>query len=299
MHLALGAFEPLKGRGVGAEDLLCKGAEPQIAASYMLGNVPHLDEDDVGHCMAMWVRMNREVKGRIEWWFLVPSVGLAIELRHGCLLSWEGARVGHCTAVPQGVHESDALLSLYVGRYSRAGGVAARRAEFRDAVAVRDAQRKAGCELALVPGESVWVQYEPFTGSAGWLRATGELERYASAGDAGVPADVTAPGRHALVSWTGPHGPARGTTAWFPEATVHAAFVRAGAVAATPDWAAGCELVGKRIRVYFVCDDALYPGCVTAYDPDEGYVVDYDDGDRTEGELFWDSGAAGFVMCSD
>ena len=148
--------------------------------------------------------------------------------------------MAHCTAVPRGVHEADALLSLYVGRYNGAEGVAARRTAFLAALAVRNAQRAAGCEVALVPSESVWVRYEPSARSNGWLRATGELERYALAGDAGVPADLTGPGRYALViRWTGAHGPAKGDTAWFEEAAVQASFVRAGAVEATPVWAVG------------------------------------------------------------
>ena len=82
MHLALGAFAGLKGCGVGAETLLAPGFNPQCACSCNLGNVEHLDKHDVGHCMTMWVRQQHDRKGRIEWWFLVPSVGLAIELRH-------------------------------------------------------------------------------------------------------------------------------------------------------------------------------------------------------------------------
>ena len=58
--------------------------------SYWLGNAMHNDRDG-DRSFAVWV-------GRGYTWLLFPRHGLAIKLMHGTWISWDGARLPHCTA---------------------------------------------------------------------------------------------------------------------------------------------------------------------------------------------------------
>ena len=74
--------------------------------------------------------------------------------------------------------------------------------------------------------------------------------------------------------------------------------MRAGAVADVPYEARAHALVGRRIRVFWPAEDALFAGTVIAYDAvARQHTVRYDDGDVYTWALFWPrSGQPAFVL---
>ena len=76
-----------------------------------LGNAEHIDPD--GHrSYAVWLSKLGHAGVSRSWWLLFPRHGVAIELCHGCWISWDGRQQPHCTAVPD-VAEGDRLMSLF------------------------------------------------------------------------------------------------------------------------------------------------------------------------------------------
>mmetsp|Transcript_5721 Transcript_5721/g.15228 ORF Transcript_5721/g.15228 Transcript_5721/m.15228 type:complete len:227 (+) Transcript_5721:712-1392(+) len=216
----------------------------------------------------------------LSWYFLFPEYGVAVGIRDGTAISWDGRVVGHCTSVPRGLHASDALLSLFVGRYERVEHAHARRHEMQLALACMHAARGARTFRSIIPDEVVWVRWP--TDDGGWRRATATLVRWTDAGEA-------------LVRWSGQHGGARGTTTTFDAQFAADCIVRAGAIAEVPDELTGASLIGRRVRAYFPAMDELYAGKVTAW-CDGVHRVEYDDGDVSTWSLYWPSGAPGFVL---
>ena len=77
--------------------------------SESLANKEHNDNDAV-RSYAWWGCHN---PGKSHgWWLLFPRWGVAIALKHGTFVSWDGRECAHCSAVPQ-VEEGDNLLSLF------------------------------------------------------------------------------------------------------------------------------------------------------------------------------------------
>lgn len=71
-----------------SEDLICSS---------------HHDVNDKSMCVSFWVkRTNGQVK---DWYFILPNVtmngkkGLVIKLFHGCVVSWDGRIIRHCSTV--------------------------------------------------------------------------------------------------------------------------------------------------------------------------------------------------------
>ena len=91
-----------------------------------LGNAEHIDPDGF-RCYAVWLSKLGHAGSSRSWWMLFPRHGLAIELCHGCWISWDGRVQPHCTAVPQ-VAEGDRLLSLFCSLPANAMGVLERKA---------------------------------------------------------------------------------------------------------------------------------------------------------------------------
>ena len=91
-----------------------------------LGNAEHIDPDGF-RCYAVWLSKLGHAGSSRSWWMLFPRHGLAIELCHGCWISWDGRVQPHCTAVPQ-VAEGDRLLSLFCSLPANAMGVLQRKA---------------------------------------------------------------------------------------------------------------------------------------------------------------------------
>lgn len=83
------------------------------AASIDLANAAHVDPEDDSRSFAIWVTSNPQLPPPTCWFFLLPDVGLAIELWDGVGISWDGRAVKHCTAVQQS-DPRDALMSLFV-----------------------------------------------------------------------------------------------------------------------------------------------------------------------------------------
>ena len=80
---------------------------PTVVISKDLGSAAHIDPGDEGHCCTVW--FEKETGSAQNWYLLFPHVlvwhdekeydGLVIQLFHGCLVSWEGAKLRHCSSV--------------------------------------------------------------------------------------------------------------------------------------------------------------------------------------------------------
>jgi hypothetical protein len=200
----------------------------------------------------------------------------------GCAGSWDGRRLSHCSAVPQGVSEGDALLSLWVGAKRVACDAHARQAEMRDALRARERSEWVR-GLAWRAGDVVWVKWtadgEQMGGSV-WRRATGVVE------------PVLPLGGGLTLSW--PDETGREIT--LDAKTVRERVVHAGVVGPRPD-EAGLLLVGRRVRVYWPFraggggrgprgENRVFAGLVVACDGESGmHLVRYDDGDELWEEL--------------
>jgi hypothetical protein len=80
-----------------------------IDTSDDLGNAAHYEVHDASQGFSVWTEDNPGTA--TNWYFLMPNVhgvnnggthynGIAINLRHGTAISWDGRVVRHCTAVP-------------------------------------------------------------------------------------------------------------------------------------------------------------------------------------------------------
>ena len=74
-----------------------------IMISKNLGNSAHLDYNDASMSLAVWVE--ERVGGATNWFFVMPNLrlndklGVVIQLFHGCVISWDGQLIKHCTSV--------------------------------------------------------------------------------------------------------------------------------------------------------------------------------------------------------
>ena len=85
-----------------------------IDMSINLGNSSHFDVHDASQGFSVWTE---EIRGRgANWYFVMPNLhgmkpngqpfaGIAIKLRHGVAISWDGRIIRHCTSLskPDGV----------------------------------------------------------------------------------------------------------------------------------------------------------------------------------------------------
>ena len=102
-----------------------------------LGNAMHVDPD--GHrSYAVWLSALGHAGASRSWFLLFPRHGLAIELCHGCWISWDGRVQPHCTAVPD-VAEGDRLMSLFCSLPANAMNVLERANSWRDVMHERQA----------------------------------------------------------------------------------------------------------------------------------------------------------------
>ena len=84
-----------------------------FAFSIDLNNSMHMDIHDGWRSYAVWFRETRRAPPPKEWWLLFPAVGLAIELKEGVRVSWDGRHAMHCSISMPG--EGDHLYSMFVG----------------------------------------------------------------------------------------------------------------------------------------------------------------------------------------
>jgi hypothetical protein len=74
-----------------------------IMISRNLANASHLDINDKSRSFAIWVEKRKGKAG--NWYFVMPDVsingskGVIIKLFHGCVISWDGRVIRHCTSV--------------------------------------------------------------------------------------------------------------------------------------------------------------------------------------------------------
>ena len=224
----------MPGQGVGYEEFEATQTKRQHAVSRDLANPSHFDRFDCAQCYAWWVRAAPHLSPPRAWFFCVVELSLAIELVDGCAGSWDGREIRHCSAIPVGISDGDALLSLWRGAKADAQRAALRMEEMCDALRARE-QSVYVRGMAWCIGQTVWVKWAP-TGEqmAGkiWRRTTGEIK------------DVLADGS-IRVFW-----PSDDADDVLCAKEVRERMVHAGVVGPRPQLA-GLELVGRRIRVYW------------------------------------------------
>ena len=129
----------------------------------------------------------------------------------------------------------------------------------------------------------MWVRYYVRDGS--WFRASGSLTEECQDG--------------IYISWggAGQSDVMRGSVTLLTHDVLHDHVTRAGAVDVVPAHMAGPALVGTRIIVWRPTRAQLHAGLVTHYDTTlDVHHVMYDDGETSDFPLYWESGAAGFVL---
>ena len=93
-----------------------------IDMSCNLGNSSHYDVHDASQGFSVWTEEHRGAAK--NWYFIMPNVhgrkldgstfaGVAIKLRHGTAISWDGRVVRHCTSItmPDGINGGSPLDS--------------------------------------------------------------------------------------------------------------------------------------------------------------------------------------------
>ena len=232
-----------------------------VAVSSNLGNPEHLDCGDAWQSYARWLRGLPNGPEPSGWWFLLPAVGLAIELEDGVGVSWDGREVHHCTAVPHGIGEGDELFSMFFSVQRRAEQHVVRQRHLLRALGVRGASR-------VEVGDSVWVKWYPEVSDR-------KSDRFRCV--RGFVREIS--GSEILVRGKFTHE----MDVWIPWQLV----VRAGAVSRpVVGPMQGPTLVGQRVWVYWPAEDELFPGVVSAWDSVQClHTVSYDDGDVCEEQL--------------
>jgi hypothetical protein len=74
-----------------------------------LGNESHFDPMDASQSFSIWTEKIKDSAG--NWYFVMPNVqvfhggkvyyGVAVRLRHGTSVSWDGRVIRHCTSVTE------------------------------------------------------------------------------------------------------------------------------------------------------------------------------------------------------
>jgi hypothetical protein len=76
-----------------------------IMISKNLGNSVHFDYNDASMSLGVWVE--ERIGGASNWYFVMPNIrlngklGVVIRLFHGCVISWDGRLIKHCTSVTE------------------------------------------------------------------------------------------------------------------------------------------------------------------------------------------------------
>jgi len=87
--------------------------------SFNLSNPSHLDRGDQCKGVSMWLS-NFPSSDNDSWWFVLPNLsingsdGVAIHLKHGLCIDWEGSIIRHCTLVPT-IRDGEELLGSFLG----------------------------------------------------------------------------------------------------------------------------------------------------------------------------------------
>lgn len=257
-----------------------EGRHPLVQVSADLGNPAHLDIDDGGRSHAIWVRRHPLRSEPSSWWFLMPGVGLAVELRHGTAISWNGRLVSHCTAIPRGLSWEDKLFSYFMGINASTEAAQQRRREFVWAVEYR---QKFG-QPPYYKGNDVWVRWSRrYRGGAPvlWRRRTAQILN--------VGAEVLE-----VAFYEGKDAGVR-SACMYPLGSDD--VVLAGRVGGKDMCGHFEGLCGLRVRVYWPGMDKCFPGRVVDYDASSSmHTAHYDDGDVVI-ELLGGDEAPFYLVC--
>lgn len=138
-----------------------------MQVSYNLANPAHLDPADDGRSHAVWIRRMHTAAEPQGWYFLLPDVGLAIQLCNGACISWDGRQTRHCTSIASCIKQNDELYGYYFGLNSRLANAEWRLSKFRQL-------RREHSSESLAVGTHVWVRVLKNDGKAR-VRMDGEV----------------------------------------------------------------------------------------------------------------------------
>jgi hypothetical protein len=96
-----------------------------LDASVNLGNASHYDNCDIGYGVGIWV--SKSGTDPDNWYFCLPNAsvhgkkGVAIRLRHGLMIKWNGTHIKHCTMDPGRISGDESLIGLLLAPKKRFG----------------------------------------------------------------------------------------------------------------------------------------------------------------------------------
>ena len=107
MPRCLGSIREAESKGTWCPPLSemggANGPGSSIMISKNLGNSAHYDFRDMSMSVSVWVEERKDTA--TNWYFIMPNVrlngklGVVIQLFHGCVISWNGRLIKHCTSV--------------------------------------------------------------------------------------------------------------------------------------------------------------------------------------------------------
>lgn len=96
-----------------------RGLVSALFVSIDLANAAHVDFRDIAPSIGIWTESHPG--NAVNWYFLFPRVGIAVKLFHGCVISWDGRVLHHCTSktknvgVAKGKHVYSAMFGCTKG----------------------------------------------------------------------------------------------------------------------------------------------------------------------------------------
>jgi hypothetical protein len=99
-----------------------RGVSKTIDISKNLGNASHYDMGDASSGVSIWTQLDPSCAVS-NWYFILPNMvgtkedgsvyeGIAIEINHGTMISWDGKLIRHCTAIPR-LEPTDAVFGTF------------------------------------------------------------------------------------------------------------------------------------------------------------------------------------------
>lgn len=235
------------GADVGYEDFIADNGLKSGAASVDLANPAHIDPEDRSRSYAVWVLSEPMVPAPQSWFFLMPDVGLAIELWEGVVISWDGRVVRHCTSVQQCDDSRQSLYSLFYALPKHVGLQCDLANEMKHALTMRHQIPRTSRPPWRV-GDVVWVRWSPCASQPNsWVRrraCVGNLQHDGM-----------------IIKWCSRHSMSSTQTTSLPKDDIENIVTHAGAIDARmyveqPT----LSMIGKQLKVYVCAMDEVCEG---------------------------------------
>lgn len=235
------------GSQVGYEEFITNKGLKSGAASMDLANPAHIDPNDMSRSYAVWVLQDPRLPAPRMWWFLFPDVGLAIELSHGVVISWDGRAARHCTAL-QECDTRQHLYSLFYALPKIVGAECDHVTQMRAALSIRR-QVAHACDTSFKLGDLVWVKWRPCKRKPkSWVRRRARITQICDG--------------QTTLGWCSRHSISTYTSFTdIPDQILHDTVVHAGALDAAMYAHRPClSMLGQHLRVYSAADDEVVEG---------------------------------------